>query len=51
MPTQHIVQAIRASQGVDGSANLITAAICKVTSGQPASVCATPLITGLQGKL
>lgn len=28
-----------AAQGADGTANLITAAICKMTNGQPGSVC------------
>ncbi len=31
-------------QAVDGSANLLTAAICQVTGGQPASVCASSTI-------
>jgi Domain of unknown function (DUF929) len=39
------------AQGADGAANQITAAICKLTNGQPATVCATPLITSLQAKL
>jgi hypothetical protein len=39
------------AQGADGAANQITAAICKLTNNQPASVCATPLITSLQAKL
>jgi thiol-disulfide isomerase/thioredoxin len=30
-----------AAQGADGAANLITAAICKMTGGQPASVCSS----------
>ena len=30
------------AQGVDGAANLITAAICKMTNGQPGSVCTAP---------
>jgi thiol-disulfide isomerase/thioredoxin len=29
------------AQGADGTANLITAAICKMTGGQPASVCSS----------
>lgn len=29
----------KVAQGADGAANLITAAICKMTSGQPGSVC------------
>jgi hypothetical protein len=39
------------AQGADGSANLITAAICKLTNGQPVTVCSSSLITGLQSKL
>jgi hypothetical protein len=29
-------------QDIDGAANMITAAICKLTHGQPASVCSSP---------
>ncbi|HEY7013074.1 MAG TPA: DUF929 family protein [Streptosporangiaceae bacterium] len=39
------------AKGANGAANLMTAAICKTTSNQPASVCATPMITRLQSKL
>jgi thiol-disulfide isomerase/thioredoxin len=39
------------AQGALGAANYITAAICKMTSGQPSSVCSSPTITGLQAKL
>ena len=39
------------AQGADGAANILTAAICKVTNDQPASVCSSPAITSLQGKL
>jgi hypothetical protein len=39
------------ARGADGAANQITAAICKLTSNQPATVCGTPLITSLQAKL
>ena len=38
-------------QGADGAANLITAAICKVTNNQPARVCMAPGIARLQGQL
>jgi thiol-disulfide isomerase/thioredoxin len=34
-----------------GAANMLTAAICKATNAQPSSVCTTPTITTLQGKL
>ena len=39
------------AQGANGAANLMTAAICKTTNNQPASVCASPTITRLQSKL
>jgi thiol-disulfide isomerase/thioredoxin len=39
------------AQGVLGGANYITAAICKMTSNQPASVCAAPSITAVAGGL
>jgi hypothetical protein len=38
------------AQGADGSANMITAAICKLTSDQPSNVC-TAQIKSLQGQL
>jgi thiol-disulfide isomerase/thioredoxin len=38
------------AQGADGSANVITAAICKMTNDQPANVC-TAQIKSLQGQL
>jgi thiol-disulfide isomerase/thioredoxin len=38
------------AKSVDGTANLLTAAICKVTNDRPASVCASPSITALSGK-
>ena len=39
------------AQGADGAANMITAAICKLTGNQPAAVCASPLIAHIQGRL
>jgi hypothetical protein len=39
------------AQGVLGAANYITAAICKTTNNQPASVCAAPSITAVAGGL
>jgi thiol-disulfide isomerase/thioredoxin len=39
------------AEGALGSANMLTAAICKITGNQPASVCAAAPIPGLQGKL
>lgn len=39
------------AQQVDGAANNLTAAVCKMTNDQPASVCATPTIKKLQGSL
>jgi hypothetical protein len=38
------------AQGVDGSANYFTAAICKLTNNQPGSAC-TSVIKGLEAKL
>jgi thiol-disulfide isomerase/thioredoxin len=38
------------AQGVDGTANYITAALCKVTNNQSASAC-TPVVKGLESKL
>jgi Domain of unknown function (DUF929) len=39
------------AQGVLGAANYITAAICKTTNNQPASVCTSPAVTKVAGKL
>jgi thiol-disulfide isomerase/thioredoxin len=39
------------ARGVDGAANYMTAAICKVTNNKPAGVCTSPAITSLAGKL
>jgi len=39
------------AQGVDGSANLFTAAICKMTGNQPASVCTTAAVRSLEAGL
>ncbi len=39
------------AQGADGAANILTAAICKLTGNQPSSVCSSAAITSLQGKL
>jgi thiol-disulfide isomerase/thioredoxin len=39
------------AKGADGAANYITAAICRMTAGQPASVCATSTIRALEAKL
>jgi hypothetical protein len=38
------------AKGVDGAANYITAAICKLTNNQPASAC-TPMVKQLEAKL
>jgi len=38
------------AQGVDGTANYMTAAICKLTSNQPATAC-TSTVKGLESKL
>jgi hypothetical protein len=39
------------AKAIVGSANLITAAICKITSDQPADVCSSATIQGLEKKL
>jgi hypothetical protein len=39
------------AQAVDGSANLLTAAICQVTGGQPGSVCASSTIAAQKAYL
>jgi thiol-disulfide isomerase/thioredoxin len=39
------------AQGADGAANMMTAALCKLTSNQPANVCSAPVIKTLQGQL
>ena len=38
------------AKAVNGTANYITAAICKTTGNQPSSVC-TPSVTALQSKM
>jgi len=38
-------------KGADGAANMITAALCKLTHNQPANVCTSPAITSLEGQL
>jgi hypothetical protein len=38
------------AKGVDGTANRITAALCKLTNNQPASAC-TPVVKALEAKL
>jgi Domain of unknown function (DUF929) len=39
------------AQSVDGAANYITGAICRMTNNQPATVCATPAVTAVQSGL
>jgi thiol-disulfide isomerase/thioredoxin len=39
------------AKGADGAANTITAAICKITGGKPASVCTSPAVTKANGAL
>jgi Domain of unknown function (DUF929) len=39
------------AKAIVGSANLITAAICKMTSGKPAEVCSSTTIQALESKL
>jgi thiol-disulfide isomerase/thioredoxin len=38
------------AKGADGTANMITAAICKLTNNQPATAC-TPVVKGLEAKI
>jgi hypothetical protein len=39
------------AKDIDGSANIITAALCKVTGGQPASVCSSAGVKAAAGSL
>ncbi len=39
------------AKAVDGTANVLTATICKLTNNQPANVCTAPSITALSGKV
>jgi thiol-disulfide isomerase/thioredoxin len=39
------------AKGVDGAANLITAAICKITNNKPASVCGSAGVTAASGAI
>ena len=39
------------AKAVGGTANYMTAAICKLTNNQPANVCTAPSITALSGKV
>jgi Domain of unknown function (DUF929) len=39
------------AQGADGTANMLTAAICKLTGNQPSSVCTSKAVTSAEGKL
>jgi thiol-disulfide isomerase/thioredoxin len=41
----------KVAQGVLGSANYITAAICQMTGNEPASVCSAASVTAIEGKL
>jgi hypothetical protein len=38
------------AKAVDGSANVITAALCRLTDNQPSTVCAAPAVTAVSGK-
>jgi Domain of unknown function (DUF929) len=40
-----------AAKGIDAAANHITAAICKITGGQPASVCTSSAVTSTNGSI
>ena len=39
------------AQNINGTANILTAAICQLTNNQPAQVCRSPTITAAKGKL
>jgi hypothetical protein len=39
------------AKGAVGTANALTAAICRLTAGEPAAVCADPAVTAIQAKL
>jgi len=39
------------AKGADGSANLFTAAICRMTGNQPANVCTTAPVSTLEGQI
>jgi uncharacterized protein DUF929 len=39
------------AQSVNGAANYITGAICRMTNSQPSSVCSTPAVTAVQSGL
>jgi hypothetical protein len=39
------------AQSVDGAANYVTAAICKMTNNQPSDVCTSPAVTAVQSGL
>ena len=39
------------AQGAGGAANMITAAICKLTNNQPSNVCTSPTIKSMQGQV
>ena len=39
------------TQGIIGSANVVTATLCTLTGDQPSTVCAAPVIQGLKAKL
>jgi hypothetical protein len=39
------------AQNINGTANILTAAICQMTNNQPGQVCNTPTITAAKGKL
>jgi hypothetical protein len=39
------------ARGVDGSANLITAALCQITNGKPGAVCSSPAVTTARTRL
>ena len=39
------------ARGVNGAANILTAAICKTTGGKPGNVCSSPGVQNAAGRL
>jgi peptidoglycan hydrolase-like protein with peptidoglycan-binding domain len=39
------------ARDIDGAANIVTAAVCKMTNGQPGAVCSSPGVTAAAGSL
>jgi hypothetical protein len=39
------------AKAINGSANILTAALCAITREQPAAVCSSPTVTGLKNRV